>query len=123
MANCRSYDLRKRVVDYVLSGGQIVAASRLFQVSEKSIHRWLILYKIQGDLKPKTASVRNGYKIDHEAVASYFAQYPHATLKEAADVFSTYQSVIWNICKKLKITRKKRARIAKNAAKRSAENS
>ncbi|MCC5831727.1 MAG: helix-turn-helix domain-containing protein [Chlamydiales bacterium] len=107
MTNHYSVDLRKRVIDYVLSGKQIKAASSLFHVSRKTIYRWLQLLKNNGNLNPKTPSSRKGYKIHHEAVAHYFSHQPDATLKEVADTLSTHPSAIWYVCKKMKITRKK----------------
>ena len=114
MANCHSLDLRKRVTDYVLEGNQITAASALFRVGRKTIYRWLHILKTQGNLKPKQPIHGNGYKINHQSVAQHFIEKPDATLQEVADTFSTRVSVIWYICKKQKITRKKRSHTTKN---------
>lgn len=122
MANLYSLDLRKRVVNYVLSGNQITAASRLFQVGRKTIYRWLHLLKIQGDLSPKQSTSRKGYKINHEAVSNHFAQSADSTLQEVADAFSTYPSAIWYICQKQKITRKKRLHTTKSVMNKRGKN-
>ena len=114
MPNPYSTDLRKRVVDYVLSGNQILAASQLFQISRNTIGRWLKLFKTIGNLEPKIApAIRKGYKLNHQNVADYFLKNPDSTLLEVACAFSTHPSAIFYICKKIKITRKKKSRITK----------
>jgi putative transposase len=94
MANFHSLDLRKRVVEYVLAGNQVIIASNLFQVSRITIYRWLDLVKKGNDLKPKQAVGRSGYKINHELICTHFAEKPDATLQEVADIFSTHPSAI-----------------------------
>lgn len=124
MPNPYSVDLRKRVVDYVLAGNQILAASQLFQISRNTIGRWLKLFKVVGGLEPKIApAIRKGYKLSHKDVADYFLKNPDATLLEAARAFSTHSSTIFYICKKTKITRKKRSRITKKEMITSEKNS
>lgn len=114
MPNPYSTDLRKRVVDYVLAGNQILAASQLFQISRNTIGRWLKLFNVVGNLEPKIApAIRKGYKLSQKDVTDYFLKNPDATLLEAARAFSTHPSTIFYICKKAKITRKKRSRITK----------
>lgn len=122
MSNCHSLDLRKRVIDYVLAGNQIKSASILFRIGRKTIYRWLNLLKTNGNLKPKQYTSRKGYKIDHEAVSIHFTKQPDSTLQEVADTFSAHPSAIWYICKKQKITRKKRSHTTKNAMKKNGKN-
>ena len=107
MANFYSLDLRKRVIDYVLAGNQVAAASRLFKVGRKTVYRWLDLLRTEGHLNPKQSGSRGGYKINHDAVSDYFVDFSDATLQEVADAFSTHPSTIWYICQKQNITRKK----------------
>jgi transposase len=46
--------LRKRVVRYVEEGrGSVVEASKLYEVSFKSIYNWMRQKKEQGTLKPR----------------------------------------------------------------------
>jgi transposase len=106
-----------------LAGNEIKAASILFQVARTTIYRWLHLLKTSGDLKPKQSNHRSGYKIHHEAVSAHFIAFPDASLQEVADAFSTHVSVIWYICKKQKITRKKRSHTTKNAMNKRGKNS
>lgn len=122
MANFYSLDLRKKVINYVLAGNQISAASRLFQVGRKTIYRWLDLLKMQGHLNPKKCTPRSGYKINHDAVSDHFARSADATLQEVADAFSTHPSAIWYICQKQKITRKKRSHITKSVMNKRGKN-
>jgi len=122
MANFHSLDLRKRVIDYVLAGYEVKMVSALFGVGRTTIYRWLQLLKTKGNLKPKQPTLRKGYKINHEAISRHFIETPDATLKEVADTFSTHVSVIWYICQKQKITRKKRSRTTKNAMKKKDKN-
>jgi putative transposase len=122
MSNCHSLDLRERVINYVLAGNQITAASQLFRVGRKTIYNWLALLKKTGDLKPKQPIRNDGYKIDHKIVSEYFKKTPDATLQEVANSFSTHVSAIWYICKKQKITRKKRLHTTKSVTNRKDKN-
>src|SRR5215212_4489339 len=122
MANHHSVDLRKRVTDYVLSGNQISAAARLFQVGRKTIYCWLELLKKNGNLNPKTPSSRKGYKIHCESVINHFSHHPDATLKEMADTLSTHPSTIWYVCKRMKLTRKKSRSTTKKGMRKNDKN-
>ena len=122
MPNFHSLDLRKRVIDYVLAGNQIKSASILFRIGRKTIYRWLNLLKTSGHLQPKQYASRSGYKIDHEVVSIRFIEQPDSTLQEVANTFSTHPSAIWYICKKQKITRKKRSHATKNVMKKNGKN-
>lgn len=124
MPNPYSTDLRKRVIDYVLAGNQILAASQLFQISRNTVGRWLKLFNTIGNLEPKIApAIRKGYKLNHQDVTEYFLKNPDATLLEAANAFSTHPSTIFYICKKTKFTRKKRSRITKKEMIKNEKNS
>lgn len=108
MANYYSLDLRKKVMNFIHSGGKKTEASKLFNVARDTIYRWIRQYKKTGNVHPNTKSIRKGYKLDHDAVVEYILKNPNTTQVEVAKVFGTYQGVIRHICLKYKITRKKR---------------
>ena len=47
-------------------------------------------------------------KIDDQALISYVAKHPDATLEEIGSVFEVSAVGIWKACKRLQITRKKK---------------
>jgi len=108
MANCYSIDLRKKVIDYIKSGGRKKDACKLFNIGNTTLYQWTKQFESLGHIRPRTPSVRKGYKFDHDAVIEYALKHPEATQYEVAQHFSTYQSVIRHIYLKFNITRKKR---------------
>jgi len=106
MARAYSVDLRERAVGYVLKGGKLCDASRIFDVAERTISSWLKRWQEEGTLEPKKLGSRP-WKLDHEAIVSYVKDNNDSTLQEVADHFGTAVSVIDYVLRKFKITRKK----------------
>ena len=79
-----SQDLRKRVIDFIVSGGSKAEVSRRFQVSRRCIYNWLdaadpFTYEKPGPRKP--------YRLDPEALAEHVKKFPDSTQKERAAHF------------------------------------
>jgi len=92
---------RKKVISFVENGGGKREASRLFQISPDTLHRWLR----SSDLKPKKHGTRKR-KIDKEALRRDVEQNPDALLRERAAVFKVHPSAISYALKKMKIVKK-----------------
>ena len=74
-----SVDLRKRVVNYVESGGSKSEAARRFAVSRKTVYNWLAL----DDLSPKPHP-RHTRKVDKLVLKRHVQEFPDAMLSERA---------------------------------------
>ena len=99
-----SQELRKRVIDFIASGGSKAEASRRFQVSRRCIYNWLdaadpFTYEKPGPRKP--------YRLDPEALAEHVKKFPDSTQKERAAHFGVSQRCICYGLKKIGCTRKK----------------
>ncbi len=105
--NIKSIDLRERVIHFIESGGAIVEACRLFQVSSSSVYRWRQLKNSVGHLSA-AAPVRAAYKIDDLALIDFLECNPVAYQSEIAAHFNVTQSGVCRAMKRLNITRKKR---------------
>lgn len=97
-----SLDLRKRVVNFVETGGGVTRASRIFSVSRASIYRWLA----REDLR-STKVERRYRKLDWSAVEKDVQQNPDLRLVERAVKFGVQPASILYALSKMKITRKK----------------
>ena len=101
-----SIDLREKVLKYVEKGGSISEAARLFDVSRPAIYQWI--------KKKKTGSLRDNppkrpwRKINPEEVIAFVEKHSDLTLAGYAKHFGIKSSSMFNVFKKLKITRKKR---------------
>lgn len=98
-----SIDLRKRVIEFVKSGGSKASASRRFKVSQWCVFNWLKLE----DLTPQKVIRRRG-KLDWEALRLHVKAYPDAILRERAAHFNVQIHSIWYALKRMKLTHKKR---------------
>ena len=101
-------DLRKRVVNFVRSGGSKAEAARRYEISEATVYSWLN----RPDLKPTVVS-RRRRKLDWQAVAEHVRQYPEARLIDRAKHFGVTISSMHYALKQMKITRKKTAKISR----------
>ena len=97
-----SLDLRKRVVDYVKSGGSKIGASRLYQVSLWCVNDW----SCRSTLEPKKPQGRPR-KMDWSALEKDIQETPDKLLRERAAEFGVWPNAIWYACQVLKITHKK----------------
>ena len=99
-----SIDLRKRVVNFVNSGGSKAEASRRLQVSLWCVNDWCK----RTDLAPKVHSPRHR-KIDKEALRRHVQEFPDALLRERAEHFGVHINAVWSMMHKLKLSHKKNA--------------
>jgi transposase len=97
-----SMDLRKRVVEFVESGGSKAEAARQFKVSLWCVYDWLK----RDDLTPGKSPTRHR-KVDKKALRRHVQQYPDALLRERAEVFGVHINAIWYLMRKMKLTHKK----------------
>lgn len=102
-----SIDLRKRVLEFIETGGSKAEASRRFKVSRTAIYKWLaaqdpFTYEKPGPRKPRL--------IDSQALRKHVADFPDATLAERAEVFGVSREGIHYALGKCGITRKKSIR-------------
>jgi transposase len=113
MGKTYSKDLREKVVQYVKEGNTKRAAARLFQIGEDTVFRWLRLEKKTGTLSPKKrTSFRQ--KLDPEKLKEHVDQHPDHTIAEIAHALKVAKTTVFNWLRRLKITRKKSLRSAKN---------
>ena len=106
MVRAYSLDLRERVVAFLEKGNDTKSASETFDVSQRTVQRWLKQKTEKGTLKP----IRREFayrKIDHEKLKSYIEKKPDQFLCEIAQKFSVTLQAIFYACKRLGITRKK----------------
>lgn len=101
-----SIDLRKKVLKYIEEGGSIVKASSLFTVSRPTIYQW-IKKKNAGSLKDPPPK-RPWKKINPHAVVEFVEKHSDLTLVDYAKHFGIKASSMFNVFKRLKISRKKR---------------
>lgn len=99
-----SLDLRKRVIEFVESGGSKAEAHRRYKVSVWCIDDWL---RRKADLLPKKPGPQKRWKLDLVALEKAVQENPDAYLQELAETFGTARSTIWYALQALKISRKK----------------
>jgi putative transposase len=107
-----SLDFKKRVIKYIEEGASKRAASKVFDVSETSIYRWIKQAKT-GDLKYKKPN-RPWRKIDPSRLIKLVEENPSAKQEDYAKILNVSKSAIGWAFKSLKITRKKSPRYIKN---------
>jgi transposase len=61
MARAYSYDLRLRVINFVINGNTVKEAARIYKISRKTIIEWKKLKKQTGDVKARTG-YHNGHR-------------------------------------------------------------
>lgn len=97
-----SMDLRKRVVEFVATGGSKSEASRRFSVS-----RWCVMdWCNRDDLKPK-AYDRQRRKFDWELLKKDVTKHPDRLLRERAKQFNVAINAVWYAMGQLGFTHKK----------------
>ena len=104
-----STDLRKRVLDFIQTGGKKSEASRRFCVDRSTIYRWL---GAQDPLAtPKKPGPKHMRCLDETQLKKHVADFPDLTENERATHFGVSVSSIGYGLRKLGITRKKNTRI------------
>lgn len=97
-----SVDLRKRVVEFVLSGGSKAEASRRYQISLWCVNDWCS----RTSLEPTTSPGRPR-KMDWCTLKIDIQKNPDKLLRERAQEFGVWTNAIWYACGQMKVTRKK----------------
>jgi len=102
-----SVDLREKVLKYLEKNNDVIAVSKLFNIGEATVRRWISLYKKEGHVKPRKRPYAYR-KIDPDELKKFLDENPDLFLFEIAQHFSVTLQAIFYACKRLKITRKKR---------------
>ena len=97
-----SIDMRTRVISYVRSGGSQTEASRIFQISSKTIYNWLQ----KPDITEPSARKPYRSKLDKRALAEDVRRYPDDYLRERAKRFGVTPQTIWYALKRLNVVKK-----------------
>ena len=100
-----SADLRKRVINFVKSGGSKTEAAYRFQVSRGSVHNWTAAEDGLSYKKPGPKGPRN---LDPEALRCHVETNDDMTQSERARHFGVSRGCIWYNLRRLGITRKKK---------------
>ena len=103
-----SPDLRKRVIDFVKSGGSKTEAALRFQVSRGSVHNWTSAEDALSYEKPGPKGPRS---LDPEDLRRHVEAHGDMTQLEMARHFGVSRGCIWYNLKQLGITRKKSDRV------------
>lgn len=112
-----SLDLRKKVLAFIKKGNKRQEASQLFEISQRTIERWIKQEKETGNLEP----IKRDFaykKIDYEQLREHIKKHPDQFLYEIAEEFSVTLQAIFYALKKLKITRKKKLLYTKKETKK-----
>ena len=99
-----STDLRKRVLDFIQTGGKKSEASRRFSVDRSTIYRWL---GAENPLTTEKPGPQNMRCLDETELKKHVADFPDLTQNERATHFGVSVSSIGYGLRKLGITRKK----------------
>lgn len=106
-----SYDLRKRVIQYIESGKRIIEASQVFNISRKVIYDWKKLKERTGDVQLKTGYQKgHSHKItDMEVFKKFLESNRDKSSKELASLYPQQVSArtIINMIKKIGYSYKK----------------
>lgn len=102
-------DIRKAAISYVNEGGLIKDAIKIFKVSRSSFQRWRNKKQSTGTVA-RNPRVVEPYKLKDDALKSYIDKNPDAYISEIAEHFKVSSGCVSTALKRLKITRKKKAR-------------
>lgn len=102
-----SLDLRKRVVNFVNTGGSKAEAARRFDVSKWCVDDWC-QRKDLTPLKP-TGRPRKSYwkKLEQDMLSA-----PDKLLRERAAEYGVRINAVWYACKQMHITHKKNTEVS-----------
>ena len=99
-----SLDLRKRVITYIEEGKSKASASRKFNISPDTIHRWWINRE---DISPKRKRVSKSHKLDRNHLVRLIEANPDMMLKELSSELNMSIHAVWHTLKVLGYSRKK----------------
>ena len=103
-----STDLRKRVLDFIQTGGKKAEAARRFSVNRSTIYRWL---RVEDPTVRKKTGPKEMRCLDEAALKKHVADFPDLTQNERASHFGVSVASIGYGLRKLGISRKKNTRI------------
>jgi len=114
-----SIDLRKRCVEYYVSGNTKEETAKTFQVSTATVSRWRAELRNRGVWENTYKSdSREARKLKFEALKSYVDKNQDAFLYEIGAEFGASGEGVRNALKRYKITRKKRVFFIKKEMKK-----
>lgn len=102
-----SFDLRKRVVVYVLGGGQVTQAAALFGVHRQTVQNWMKMERSEGLRAADKPGPKGGRKVTEEALRQAVSDRSDARLKELGETLQVHPSTVSYACKKWGVSRKK----------------
>jgi transposase len=108
MAKAYSEDFREAVIKYLEDGHSKSETSLIFGVDRRTIYSWQKLKEKQGHLRRKPPYKIKYRKMNPEKLIEFIQQNPDFTLIEIGDHFGVSGTSVYDACKKLKITRKKK---------------
>ena len=102
-----SFDLRKKVINYIEKGKSQASASEAFGLHKNTVNRWCKRYKEVGVF---TAKPRLGFKskVNKLELEEFIKNNPNIKLSEAGIKFGITGSQVGNILKKLGFSYKKK---------------
>ena len=101
---------RRRAIEYMAEGHTYRATAATFRVSVTTLQGWETQLRESGSLAPKKRR-ETWRKIEPEKLRRYVEEHPDAYLREIAEVFGCRISAVEKALTRLKISRKKNARI------------
>jgi transposase len=107
-----SNDLRERVVLYVESGGSRISASKLFNIGERTVRKWMKLKASTGDIKPLPHAGGRRSSYTFSELSEYLRSNTDATLADCGEHFGVSQFSIWSCLRKNNYVYKKNTSIS-----------
>lgn len=101
-----SFDLRKRVVEFVKGGGSKAEAARKYSVCRSAVYDWLK----SDTLKPKKQG-RRSRKLNWKALEEHINTHPDLILRERAEHFGVRIYSIQYACEQMGISHKKNSAV------------
>ena len=112
MAKPYSEDLRGRVIRYIESGHSKAEASRQYEVSYRTIERWIKRYRMSGKIKAERTGRPTGTgKINLAQLEASVESDSDQTLKQRSKSFGVSAAALCKAMKRLNIGHKKNAAV------------
>lgn len=105
MAKAYSEDLRTKVITHIMSGSSKREATRIFNIGEDTVYRWLRLHKA-GNIKAKKRTIFP-QKMNEEKLKEYVRNNPDHTITQIAEALQLGRQTVFSWLRRLKIKRKK----------------
>lgn len=121
MAKAYSEDLRKKAIDYILSGKSAVASAKKFDVSEGAVRNWYKRYREEGHYQVKFPPGKVG-KASDEELCAYFDANPEKTLVQLGEHFGLTDATICYHLKRLGYRYKKKRHVIVKPAHKKEQN-